>query len=351
MTDSINERDLDEVVARLGEGARGFEGKTVLLSGAGGFLGRNFTAIFARLNRDLLNTPCRLIGLDNFITSRDQGGGLEAKDGVSLIRHDVTKPLPIEEHLDYVVQAAGIASPFYYRAYPLETLEVATVGTRNLLEVARRNAARFVFFSSSEIYGDPDPNHVPTPESYRGNVSCVGPRACYDESKRLGETLCYVYHERFGTHTNQIRPFNIYGPGMQQADYRVLPNFASRIRSGEALNVYGHGRQTRTFCYITDALVGFLLTLLHGVPGEAYNIGNPEPEISMLDLVERIQAVLGRKLEYRLLEYPDSYPADEPNRRCPDIRKAELQLGYRPMVSLEDGLRRFFDWAEANYTV
>ena len=197
--------------------------------------------------------------------------------------------------------------------------------------VARGKDARFCFFSSSEIYGDPDPKHVPTPESYRGNVACQGPRACYDESKRLGETLCYVYHELHGVSTNTIRPFNVFGPGMQETDYRVLPNFANRIKGGRALNVYGTGRQTRTFCYVTDAMVGFLLTVLGGVPGEAYNIGNPEPEISMFDLVERIEGVLGHEVEKNLVEYPDSYPADEPNRRCPDIRKARLQLGFEPI--------------------
>jgi UDP-glucuronate decarboxylase len=252
--------------------------------------------------------------------------------------------------VDYVIHAAGIASPFYYRAYPLETLEVAITGTRNALELATRQHARFTFFSSSEIYGDPDPVHVPTQESYRGSVSCRGPRACYDESKRVGETLCYVFHEKFGTATTAIRPFNVYGPGMQEIDYRVLPNFASRIKAGKPLNLYGTGVQTRTFCYIADALVGFLLTILKGVPGEVYNIGNPTPEVSMQDLVKTIEEVLGRPVPYTVIEYPDSYPADEPMRRCPDIRKARLQLKYEPRVTLPDGLKRFLGWTDQVFT-
>jgi UDP-glucuronate decarboxylase len=224
------------------------------------------------------------------------------------------------------------------------------VGTKNLLELARRNNARFTFFSSSEIYGDPDSKHVPTPESYRGNVSCAGPRACYDESKRLGETLCHIYHEKYGVATNTIRPFNVFGPGMQETDYRVLPNFANRIKAGLPLKVYGSGSQTRTFCYITDAMVGFLLTIAKGVPGEAYNIGNPKPEISMLDLVRRIERILKGKLTYDVVEYPDSYPADEPQRRCPDIRKARVHLKFEPQVDLDDGLGRFFGWADQVYT-
>ena len=147
-----------------------------------------------------------------------------------------------------------------------------------------------------------------------------------------------------------IGPFNVFGPGMRETDYRVLPNFASRIKAGLPLNVYGSGDQTRTFCYITDAMVGFLLVVLKGVPGEAYNIGNPKPEISMIDLVKEIERVASSKVEYNIVEYPDSYPADEPNRRCPDIRKARLQLDYDPAVELDEGLKRFLDWADAVYT-
>jgi UDP-glucuronate decarboxylase len=158
-----------------------------------------------------------------------------------------------------------------------------------------------------------------------------------------------VFHELKGTHTNTIRPFNVYGPGMQEADYRVLPNFASRIKAGRPLHVYGAGTQTRTFCYITDAMVGFWLTILRGIPGEAYNIGTPNPEVSMLDLARRIEKAIERPVQCDLIEYPDSYPADEPLRRCPDIRKARLQLGYSPEVDLDEGLRRFFRWSDQVY--
>jgi UDP-glucuronate decarboxylase len=207
-----------------------------------------------------------------------------------------------------------------------------------------------LFMSSSEIYGDPDPRHVPTPESYRGNVACQGPRACYDEGKRVGETLCHIYHERFGTHVNTVRPFNVYGPGMLPDDYRVLPNFAGRIAAGERLKVYGNGTQTRTYCYVTDAMTGFFKVLLRGVPGEVYNVGCAAPEVSVLDLVGAIERVLGRPIAYDVIEHPDSYPADEPLRRCPDIRKAALQLGFVPRVSLDEGLGRFLTWAADAYT-
>ncbi len=156
---------------------------------------------------------------------------------------------------------------------------MAVQGTKNMLDLARTNGAKLLFFSWSEIYGDPDSAHVPTPESYRGNVSCLGPRACYDKSKRLGETLCRIYQQRYGVHTNIVRPFNVFGTGMQERDYRVLPNFASQIAGGRPLTVYGTGRQTRTYCYLSDAIVGFTLAMLRGVPGEPYNVGNPKPEL------------------------------------------------------------------------
>ena len=221
---------------------------------------------------------------------------------------------------------------------------------KNVLELARSSKARLLFFSSSEIYGDPDAQHVPTPESYNGNVSPLGARACYDESKRLGETLVRIYHTHFGVQGMIVRPFNVYGPGMQKLDYRVLPNFAAKMLSGEPVSIYGTGEQTRTFCYVTDAMVGFLLVILKGVPGEAYNIGNPKPEISMIDLVKTIQTVADTEISYNLIEYPDSYPGDEPMRRSPDIRKARLQLKFQPEVDLEDGLKRFLDWADQTYT-
>ena len=342
--------DIDEVIERIRDAATDFSGKTVLLTGGRGFLGRYFMNVFDRLNKDVLEKPVSLIVLDNLITAGQEGSQIPSFKHVEFLEHDVIQPFHYEGKLDYVIHAAGIASPFYYRAYPLETLEVAINGTQNMLELADRSDARLTFFSSSEIYGDPDAKHVPMQESYRGNVSCQGPRACYDESKRVGETLCYIFHNQNGTKTNTIRPFNVYGPGMQETDYRVLPNFASRIKAGKPLHIYGDGTQTRTFCYITDALVGFLLVIIKGVPGEAYNIGNSKPEVSMADLAEVLKKVSRKEIKYNLIEYPDSYPADEPMRRSPDIRKAQLQLEFEPIVSLEEGLSRFLSWTDDVYT-
>lgn len=342
------ETDLDEIVQGLPANVHDLSGKRILIAGGAGFLGRYFLAIFKRLNEKVLEFPCHICMLDNFRVA-DRNLLESLGEWGELIHCDICQdPMP-EGPFDWIIHAAGIASPFYYRAYPLETLEVATVGTQRLLKFAQESKARVAYFSSSEIYGDPDADHVPTMESYRGNVSTLGPRACYDEGKRVGETYCYIFHDYFGVHTNIIRPFNVYGPGMQKSDYRVMPNFAAQIAAGEPLMIYGDGRQTRTFCYIVDAMVGFFRVILNGVPGEAYNIGNPDPEVTMLELAAAFERMSPSDVRKKTTEYPDSYPADEPMRRCPDIRKAQIQLGFEPSVKLDDGIGRFLNWALPRY--
>ncbi len=344
--------DVQEIAETLGHEADAFAGKRIFMTGGRGFLGRYFTEVFLRLNLGCLRrNPCELIVLDNFITAGHQGRDIPKSRDLAFIEHDIIKPFYPERPVDYILHLAGIASPHYYRKFPLETLQVSTVGLTNVLDLARNHpGSKLIYFSSSEIYGDPDPAQVPTKESYRGYVSCLGPRACYDESKRLGETLTRVYHEQHGVHGTIVRPFNIYGPGMQKTDYRVLPNFGARISEGKSLQIHGHGKQTRTFCYVTDAIRGFLQVLLSGSPGEPYNIGNPEPEVSMVDLARVVARMAGGGVKHELIEYPDTYPADEPNRRAPDIRKARLQLDYEPTVELDDGLKRFLDWSDGVYT-
>ena len=340
--------DIENIVDFFGKKAGDLAGKKILIAGSGGFLGRYWLEVFRRLNNFILDEPCKVIALDNFITGIDLTE-LYKDENFTFIKHNIIEPIPTDIRCDYVIHSAGIASPYHYRAHPMETLEVSTTGTKHLLNLAHENGAKLIFFSSSEIYGDPDPKHVPTAESYRGNVSTMGPRSCYDEGKRVGETLCYIFHEMLGVNVNVIRPFNVFGPGMKESDYRVLPSFASRILSGAPVCVYGSGQQTRTYCYVEDAIKGFMLVLLRGVPGQVYNIGNPKPEVSVFGLLEYIQEAIGKSVEYRQIEYPDSYPSDEPARRCPDIRKAQIQLDYNPEVGLLTGLQRFFAWAGENF--
>ena len=349
MTNFLLETDIQQIVENLSDVSPNFSGKRILLTGGRGFLGRYFMEIFNQINNQHLEEKMKVIVLDNLITAGKEGSEIPNYENIEFINHDVIKKFKYDKKIDFIIHAAGIASPYYYRAFPLETLKVAIDGTENMLELAESNSAKLTFFSSSEIYGDPDSKNIPTKESYKGNVSCTGPRACYDESKRVGETLCNIFHNLRGVHTNTIRPFNVYGPGMQETDYRVLPNFTSRIKAGIPLQIYGTGNQTRTFCYVTDAMEGFLRVILSGVPGESYNIGNPNPEISVIDLIKKMEKILNKKINYNVVDYPDSYPADEPNRRCPDILKAKIQLKYEPKVDIDEGLRRFIFWSDKVY--
>ena len=349
---SIVDEDIDNIISGLGKDALKLSGKTVLISGGSGFLGSYINHTINRLNQKILKEKCKVISIDNYITGSEKRsflGTIESKY-LEFIFQDVRIPMLIRDKVDYVIHAAGLASPYYYQKYPLETIESAVVGAKNLLEIARtKNAKGFLFFSSSEIYGDPDSKHVPTPETYAGHVSSVGPRACYDESKRLAETLCLVYHNLFEVPIKIVRPFNIYGPGMKINDYRVIPTFLYKGLTGQPLPVHGKGNQTRTFCYVSDAIVGFLKVLLSGIPGEVYNVGNNKPEVTMHELAKILTKTIKSSSKIEIIDYPKTYPGGEPQRRCPDLKKIASELGYSPKVSLEDGLARSADWFQSEH--
>jgi nucleoside-diphosphate-sugar epimerase len=211
----------------------------------------------------------------------------------------------------------------------------------------------FLFFSTSEIYGDPTPDNIPTPETYRGNVSCTGPRACYDESKRYGEALCVNFARQYNLPVKAARPFNNYGPGLKITDRRVLPDFARDIFSGRDIVMHSDGSPTRTFCYVTDAIVGYYKILVHGRPGEAYNIGVESPEISMTKLADLVTQIARDRFGYKgqvvhQTSTDSDYLVDNPNRRCPIIAKARKELGYDPRIALEEGLARLLTWYNEN---
>jgi nucleoside-diphosphate-sugar epimerase len=232
-------------------------------------------------------------------------------------------------------------------------------GLRSLLDYCllqqqkQKPVEGFLFFSSSEIYGDPTPENIPTPEDYKGYVSCTGPRACYDESKRYGETLCVNFAGRHGLPIKVARPFNNYGPGLKISDRRVIPDFVRDVLAGNDIVMLSDGSPRRTFCYVADAVAGYFKILILGKPGEAYNIGLEKPEISMKELAETI-VVLSRELSgYQgkvvvQTSKDKDYLVDNPNRRCPRIEKAKQQLGYSPSISLQDGLKRSLIWYQGN---
>lgn len=329
-------------------GVHAFAGKRVLITGARGFLGQNFVRLFREANRGLLkNKPVHLLLLDSGITAsiaEDAGD-----EHVTWVCHDVSRAYHPDDHVDFILHLAGIASPKWYRKFPLQTLDVAVWGTRHMLGIARAHGARMVFFSSSEIYGDPPADMVPTPESYVGHVSSLGPRAVYDESKRLGETLVSVYASSYKVQASIVRPFNVYGPGMSRTDGRVLSNFVQAAIRGEPLTIYAGGDETRTYCYVSDFVAGAVGILLHGAPGEPYNVGNDKPEIDVAALARLVVVKAGGAAPIHNGDAPELYPVEQPRRRCPDLRKVRHGLGYTPQVALEAGLERFIRWAREAY--
>lgn len=353
MTHNIVNEDIKNIAEAIKTDAMKLEGRTLLISGGAGFLGSYIIATVFYLNKHYFSKPCRVISIDNFITGKKRRIIEEITDkNLIFMEADVTKQLDIPQKVDYIMHAAGLASPVYYQKYPLETIESAIYGVRNLLDLAHKKKVKsFLFFSSSEIYGDPDPNFIPTPETYRGNVSAIGPRACYDESKRLGETICMVYYNKYNVPVKIVRPFNVYGPGMMPDDYRVVPMFISSALKGKALPVHDKGNQTRTFCYISDAVIGFLKVLLSKKSGEVYNVGNDENEINMMKLAMTVSELFNNKIEVHAIQYPKKYPQDEPKRRCPDLTKIRTQIGYAPTVDLKHGLARVIKWYKEEYAL
>jgi UDP-glucuronate decarboxylase len=338
-------RDAEEICANLAEKNHRFAGKTVLLTGAAGFVGAQIIHYFlVRNDRTFFGPACRVLAVDNFV--RGVPPWLEALQGMpwlTLLERDITQQWDFGP-VDFIVHAASIASPTYYRRHPIATMDANVIGLRNLLDHAvRRPVESFLFFSSSEIYGDPDPAHIPTAENYRGLVSCTGPRACYDESKRFGETLCVNFQRVHSVPVKIVRPFNNYGPGLKISDRRVLPDFFRDVLACRNIVLLSDGRATRTFCYIADAITGYLLALLSAFHGEPFNIGCDHPEISMADLGSLVIEVSGKPLqvEFRLDQDPQ-YLQDNPRRRCPDLGKARKLLGYEPRVGLRAGLERLY---------
>lgn len=356
----IVETDLEYMAHGLNGEFQRMAGKRLLIIGGAGFLGYYMIQAVLHWNeREGAGDPIRLTVFDNFIRGvPDWLTSLGSASDFHLVKHDVTRPFPDgSPDFQFLIHAGSIASPVYYRKYPIETMDANVGGLRMLLEYCVRQkdlgrpVAGLLFFSSSEIYGDPMPADIPTPETCRGNVSCTGPRACYDESKRYGETLCVNFASQHGLPIKVVRPFNNYGPGLKITDKRVLPDFALDMFSGRDILLRSDGRPKRTFCYVADAVTGYFKALVNGRPGEAYNVGVEDPEVSMGELAEKV-AGLGRELfGYRggvVLKMDAEYLIDNPDRRCPDITKARKHLGYSPSIGLDEGLRRSLIWYAGN---
>ena len=296
-----------------------------VITGGAGFLG-------SHLCDAMIERGWEIVCIDNLITGAEENIQHLANDSrFAFVRQDVSKSIDIHAPLDAVLHFASPASPDDYLKFPVETLKVGSFGTLHALDLARAKHARFLMASTSECYGDPEVS--PQPETYWGHVNSVGPRSVYDEAKRFSEAATMAYHRKHGMDTRIVRIFNTYGPRMRLNDGRALPNFLYQALSGQAITVYGDGKQTRSFCYVSDLTEG-ILRLLDSQENLPVNIGNPH-EITILEFAERIRALTGgdAALAFRPL------PQDDPKRRQPDITKARKLLNWEPKVSLDEGLR------------
>lgn len=302
----------------------------ILVTGGSGFLG-------ASLCERLVQAGHEVICLDNLLTSSiDNIEHLLGSGNFKFIEHDVTEPIRLE--VDEIYNLACPASPIHYQANPIKTMKTSVLGMIHVLGMAKRCGARVLQASTSEIYGDPDVH--PQPESYRGLVNTLGPRACYDEGKRAAEALCSDYRRSHDVEVRIARIFNTYGPGMATNDGRVVSNFILQTLRGEPVTVYGDGSQTRSFCYRDDLIEGLVrLMALDGEEPRPVNLGNPE-ECSMLDLVQAVARACGREATVTYQPIPN----DDPKQRCPDITRARELLNWSPAVSLQEGLQRTVSW-------
>ncbi|TDL66652.1 NAD-dependent epimerase/dehydratase family protein [Rhodococcus qingshengii] len=348
---TIYQSDLQYIFNNLEQSdIKKFKDSSILITGCAGFLGYYMMSFLSDYS-DQLGIK-KIIGIDNFKLGQPKWitNLCQLNPKIELYTFDITKFSQFNTEkindVDFIIHMASIASPTFYRKYPLETIDANVLGLRALLDFYKdKNIKGFLFFSSSEVYGDPFPDYIPTSEEYRGNVAMIGPRACYDEAKRFGETLCYQYSKKFGIPISIVRPFNNYGPGMRLNDKRVPADFAKAIMENKKLIMHSDGTPTRTFCYVTDAITGYLKALLYE-PFDYFNIGIDKPEISIKELAQIYREAgsvifnFNQSIEFKESE-EKSYLTHNPLRRCPDILKARKLLNYSPSITISEGVRRF----------
>lgn len=359
VTNSILIEDMEVIFNGLSAAEKEkLKNSTILLTGCGGFLGYYFMHFFAHYAETLQLK--KIIALENFLTgTKDWLSNLVENDPELIELHefnvitDSIEDVPGAADANMIIHMASIASPTFYRIYPIETVDANITGLRRLLDFyAQKQLKGFLFFSSSEIYGDPFPEFIPTKEDYRGNVATIGPRACYDEAKRFGETLCYLFAQKYNMPIGIARPFNNYGPGMNINDKRLPADFAKAVIEGRDLEILSDGTPTRTFCYISDAITGYLKVMLHGT-FDFFNIGMDKPELSVKEFANIFNKEGKEIFDYQgKISFAQSadkeYLTDNPNRRCPDLTKAKTILNYEPQVMVQDGIKRYLQFLKIN---
>ncbi len=342
--------DISRAAETLGPAFNQLSGKTLLLTGANGFLASYMANTVIWLNDHFLSSPCFLVALvRSHMTQEGVLSHLLERKDVQFIEQNVSAPIRLNKHVDFIVHAASKASPKDYLAYPLDTMDANVLGTSQLLEFAKQQKVEsFLFFSSGEIYGDVDRKFVPTPESYPGNVDCTAPRACYTESKRYAETLCTTYWRQYQIPVKMVRPFHVYGPGLLLEDGRVIADFLKSRINNKPIHVLSDGLGTRAFCYVADANMGFWEALFSQDQGEPFNIGDDREPISIRDLAHLVAGLEEPHLSvsFETSGIPE-HLRGTPSHVCPDIRKAKQRLNYDPQVNLREGLLRTIQWHRA----
>lgn len=306
--------------------------KKVLITGAAGFIGSHLCDRF-------IKEGFYVIGLDSFLTgSPDNIAHLIGNERFKFIKYDVTNFIYTPDEIDIMLHFACPASPVDYLNHPIHTMKVDSLGTINTLGLAKAKKARYIFASTSEIYGDPQVH--PQPETYWGNVNSIGPRSVYDEAKRFSEALTMAYYRKHKIDTRIVRIFNTYGPRMRMNDGRVVPNFITQALKNEPITVYGDGTQTRSFCYVDDLVEGIFKTaIMENIDGEVFNLGNPE-EYKIKDFAQIIKKLINSKSPIIFKELPQ----DDPRQRKPDITKAKNILKWKPSLGFKEGLQNTINW-------
>lgn len=321
-------------------------GKRLLITGAGGYLASYMADTVAWLNDQVLAVPCQLFLL---VRSPVREGSrlhhLRDRADVTVLYQDVRQPIMNTDRMDFIVHAASPASPRQYLQDPLGTLDANIIGTRHLLEMAKNQGVESVlYFSSSEIYGNIPPTMTIIPETFFGQADTLAPRACYTEAKRVGETLCMVYHRQYGLPVNIVRPFHVYGCGQPLDDGRVVADFLRNRLSAEPIRLLSDGSGVRSFTYIADAVMGYWQVLLADAHGEAYNIGEEREIVTIRTLAETVAALETPTLDCYFEAERAAHLQGTPSRAVPSIEKARLRLGYQPRYTLDSGLRRTLAW-------
>ena len=327
-------KEIEEIIRNLGDISKNFEDKNVLVTGGAGFLGSGICEV-------LIEQQAKVICLDNLASGlKSNISHLMDRDNFKFIQHDVTKPIFFDERVDVVMHLASRASPFEFEKFPIQILKANTLGIWVALGIAKKHNARFLYTSTSEVYGKAE--EIPTSEEYRGNVNPVGPRSCYDEAKRCGESYVIAYKMQHGLDTRIARIFNTYGPRMRAEGVygRVIPRFIEQALGNKPITIFGDGYQTRSFCYVTDQIEGLLkLAFLEKAKGEVVNIGD-DKEMTILELAKLVKKLTNSSSEIVFKELPE----DDPPRRKPDITKAKMLLNWEPKVELKEGLLKMIKW-------